>query len=170
MKLNLTWSAPFESWRMGDPKPLAETLRKHEGPIPQDVREMLADALLSGPVGTKRDLHREALNYLYRAATVLEGAKKARMKTTVISRWRKEAIDHVAATTTAQRSTIENKLNSYRREVRNSAMVELAAASVEPRNTQRRYEAGRQTKVKRQKENLPRVANSVFALGLEGSA
>jgi hypothetical protein len=54
--------------------------------------------------------------------------------------------------------------------VRNTVAVELAAASLTPASTTRRYAAGKQMKVKRQDANLPRGANSVFALGLEGDA
>lgn len=170
MKLNLTWTPPIESWRLGDPKPLAETLRAHEGTIPQDVREVLADALLRGPVRTKRDLHRDALNYLYKAAMALESAEKAGIKGAVIRRWKHEAVDHIEATTDAKRTTIEKQLGKYRREVRGSVIVELDAAIMRPATTSRRYEAGRQTKVNRQKRNLPRGPNSVFALGLERDA
>lgn len=151
---------------MGDPKPLADTLRKHEGAIPQDVREALADALLRGPVRTKRTLNQTALNYLYKAATILEAAKKAGVRNDVIQRWRKEALEHVASTTGTRASSVNTVLGRFRRQVRNSVMVELQAAGMKPRNETRRYGAGQQARAKAQKKNLPMGPNSVFALGL----
>lgn len=152
---------------MGDPQPLADTLRKCEKPIPPEVREFLAEALLSGPKKPhgRRLFDRSALNYMYKVAAVLEGMKKARVPRSTITRREGEAIAAVVKTTGSKPDTIKKKIDLYRREVRGSFFIELMAAGFEQPATVRRHVSGRDVRPKATNKNLALIPNSVFALG-----
>jgi len=167
MKFNLTWSGPMSDWRMGDPQPLADTLRKCEKPIPPEVREFLAEALLSGPKKPhgRRLFDRSALNYMREVATILEAMKTSRVPLGTIKLRQAEAIAAVVKTTGSKPDTIKKKIDLYRRQLRGSAYLELRTALFEQPATVRRHVSGRDVRPKATNKNLDRIPNSVFALG-----
>lgn len=169
-KFNLTWSGPISDWRLGNPQPLADTLRAYDKPIPPEVRDFLADALLSGPKKRhgRRIYERSDLNYMYEVATILEAAKTAREPESTIRRLEGEAVEAVVTTTGAQASAVKKKIQQLRRQLRGSPYLELRAALFDRPATVRRHVSGKDVRPKPVSRNLQRIPNSVFALGLEG--